>query len=307
MSEKADIRRFGYYIPKPDGNMDIFVHSTVADAETLTELNEIVGVIFNLQPIVFAFDIVERNHSELVNAFDEYLSKLNGPTKANISTSFVMDALISISQKVTNLLSSTSAYLAHTDRQLQKVYGKGSPEWGTWDETRKDLHASSFAYRFLYELRNFAQHRDLPFSNLNLTGERSADDAPMVFNIGALIRRDGLLDDGYDWKKLRAEIQQQPAVFDLQPPISEYLRCLRQLCLEAVKPQFDRLVLCAHYFEVVTSALQIPAGAVPVIFIGESAAAGVPPSRFEVIPIEQFGYLLFKLNQIREASGTPQN
>jgi len=307
MPEKADIRRFGYYIPKTDGTMDIFVHSTVADAETLTELNEIVGVVFKLQPIVFAFDIVERNYAQLLNSFDENLSKLNGLTTANISTSFAMDALVSVSQKVTNLLSSTSAFLSHTDRQLQKVYGKESTEWKMWDERRKDLHASSFAYRFLYELRNFAQHRDLPFSNLNFTGERSADDAPMVFKIGALIVRDGLLNDGYDWKKLRVEIQQQPAVFDLLPLIAEYLCCLRQLCLEAVKPQFERLVLCHHYFDAVTRTLKIPAGAIPVVFVGESASKGVPPSRIEIIPMEQFRYLLFKLNQIREASETMQD
>jgi hypothetical protein len=286
--------------------MDITVHSTVADAETLAELNEIVGVVFNLQPIVFAIDIVGKNHSELVNTFDEYLSKLNGLTTANISTSFVIDALISISQKVTNLLSSTSAFLAHTDKQIQKVHGKGSAEWKIWDEKRKDLHAGSFAYRFLYELRNFAQHRDLPFSSLNFTGERITEDAPMDFKMGALIRRDGLLNDGYDWKKLRAEIQQQPAVFDLLPLISEYLCYLRQLCLEAVKPQFERLVLCHHYFDAVTRTLQIPAGAIPVIFVGESVA-GVPPSRFEIIPMEQFGYLLFKINQTREASEIKQS
>lgn len=307
MTEKADIRRFGYYIPKPDGTMDISIHKTVADAETLTELNEIVDVIFKLQPIIFAFDIVEKNYAELLKSFSEFVSKLNGMEPVNISTSFAMDTLISVSQKVTNLLSSTSAFLTHTSRQLHKIYGEGSQEWKIWDGRRKDLHADSFAYRFLYELRNFNQHSDLPFSNLNFTGERSTEDAPMDFKMGALIVRNGLLNDGYNWKKnLRVEIEQQPAVFDLLPLITEYLRCLRQLCLEAVKPQFERLVLCAHYFNVVTATLQIPAGAIPVIFVGESVAVGVPPSRFEVIPMEQFKYILLKLNLIREASETSQ-
>ena len=137
MTEKADIRRFGYYIPKPDGTMDISIHKTVADAETLTELNEIVDVIFKLQPIIFAFDIVEKNYAELLKSFSESVSKLNGMEPVNISTSFALDTLISVSQKVTNLLSSTSAFLTHNSRQLHKIYGEGSQEWKIWDEGGK--------------------------------------------------------------------------------------------------------------------------------------------------------------------------
>ena len=63
----------------------------------------------------------------------------------------------------------------------------------------------------------------------------------------------------------------------------------------------ERLALCNHYFEVLSRTLKIPAGAVPVMFLGESTPKGVPPSRFEVIPMEQFGYLLRKFEQyVRE-------
>lgn len=306
-AESTEIRRFGYYVPKPDGTMDIFVHSIVADSDVLAELNEIVGVVFKLQPIVFAFDIVEKNYSEFVNLIKEYELKLSSLNAANIApVPIALDAMISVSQKITNFLSSTSAFFAHTDKQLQKLHGKDSVERNTWDENRKDLHAGSFAFRFLYELRNFAVHRDLPFSSLNFSGERCPEDDSMAIKMGALIAREGLLNDGYDWKKLRAQIQQQPATFDLLPLMSEYLVCLRQLCLEAAKPQIGKLILCANYFDVVIKTLNIPAGAVPVIFIGESASKGTPPSRHEVIPIEQFKYLACKLGQHRETCESQQ-
>jgi hypothetical protein len=285
--------------------MDFVVHGKVADADVLAELHEIISVVFNLQPVIFAFDVIERNYRELVDSLDAHRSRLNNLATPNVvPISIVMDGIVLAAQKVSNFLSSASAFLAQTDTQLRCVHGTDSPELNMWNEKRKNLHASYFSYRFLYELRNFAQHRSLPLSNFNISGERSSKDAPMVFKTGASILRDGLLGDGYDWKKLRVEIQQQPPEFELLPLTTEYLHSLRQLCLEAVKLQDVRLAECARYFDAVRRTLKIPVGAVPVIFIGESTSKEIPPSRFEVIPMEQFAYLLQEYDQLLKACET---
>jgi len=302
MSATTDVRKLGYYIPKSDGTMDFDVHGKVAGADVLAELHEIISVVFNLQPVIFAFDIVERNYRELLAALDSHRLRLNNLSTPNIvPMSVIMDGIILAGQKISNFLSSASAFLAQTETQLRSVHGSDSPELNSWNEERKNLHASHFSYRFLYELRNFAQHRSLPLSNFNISGERSSKDAPMVFKTGATILRDGLLADGYDWKKIRVEIQHQPTEFDLLPLIAGYLRSLCQLCLEAVKLQNVQLVECARYFDAVRRTLDIPMGAVPVIFIGESKLEEMPPSRFEVIPMEQFSYLLQKYKVLLKA------
>ena len=292
-SSITDVRRLGYYIPQRDGTVDFAVHGKVASADVLAELHEIISVVFNLQPVIFAFDVVEKNYQELSTSLEAHLLQFNNLATQNVvPISIGMDGLVLVAQKVSNFLSSASAFLAQTERQLRCVHGDDSPELNMWNERRKNLHANSFSYRFLYELRNFAQHRSLPLSNFNISGERSSKDAPMVFKTGALILRDGLLEDGYDWKKLQVEIQKQPSEFKLLPLTTEYLHCLRQLCLEAVKFQDARLVECARYFGAVRRTLKIPVGAVPVIFVGESTSKEIPPSRFEVIPMDQFAYLL---------------
>jgi hypothetical protein len=74
--------------------------------------------------------------------------------------------------------------------------------------------------------------------------------------------------------------------------------------LEAVKLQNPRLAECARYFDAVRRTLKIPVGAVPVIFIGESTSKEIPPSRFEVIPMEQFEYLLREYDQLLKACET---
>jgi hypothetical protein len=216
-----------------------------------------------------------------------------------------MDGIVLAVQKVSNFLSSASAFLAQTETQLRRVHGTDSPELNIWNEERKNLHAACFSYRFLYEPRNFAQHRSLPLSSFNITGERVSENAPMVFKTGALLLRDGLLGVGYGWKKsVEAEIQQQPPEFELLPLIPEYFHSLSQLCLVAVQLQSVRLAECARYFDVVRRTLKIPMGAVPVIFIGESSSKEKPPSRVEVFPMEQFEYLLRGYDRLLKACET---
>jgi hypothetical protein len=94
------------------------------------------------------------------------------------------------------------------------------------------------------------------------------------------------------------EIQQKPPEFELLPLITEYLHSLRQLCLAAVKFQNVRLAECASYLQAVRRTMKIPVGAVPVIFVGGSIPNGIPPSLFEVIPMEQFAYILREYEQL---------
>ena len=298
ISATTDVRRFGYYIPKLNGAVDFTVHQA-ASADVLTEFNVICRVISNLQPIIFAFDIVERNYRELIDSVEGHQSQLNNAVTANAGLiPGDMSGVVLVAQKVSNFLSSAGAFLTQTEIQLGNVHGKESPEFEAWNEKRKDQHAACFSYRFLYELRNYSQHRSLPFSYLNVAGERVTKEAPMLLKVSTMILRDGLLGSGHEWKKLELEIQQQPPEFELLPLIAEYLHSLRQLCLEAVKLQSARLAECARYFDSMRRTLKIQTGAVPVIYIGESPSKGIPPLRLEVIPIEQFEYLLREYDKL---------
>lgn len=293
MSVTTDVRRFGYYITKPGRKLDYVVHNPEVSADVLIELHEVSSVIFNLQPIIFTFDVVERNFRELVDTIDDHRSQLDNLATTNaglvpIDTS----GIVLVAQRVSNFLSSASAFLAQTEVQLGSVYGQESLELKTWNKKRKDKHAACFPYRFLYELRNFSQHGWLPFSSLNIAGERTSENAPMLFKISTMILRDGLLNTGFKWGKLKVEIQQQPPEFELLPLIAEYFQILCHLCLEVLQFQSPRLAGCGSYFNAVRRTQKIPMGAVPVIFIGKSPSKGIPPSRLEVLPIGQFEYLL---------------
>lgn len=303
MTATTDIRRFGYYIPKPDGTVDFAVHKQTASADVLAEFHEVTSVIFNLQPIMFAFGTVERNYQEFIDSIEDHRSQLSNSVMASMKPiSMVMDGFEIATQKISNFLSSTSAFLAQTETQLRRVHGISSVELNIWNEKRQDLYDNNFSYSFLYELRNFAQHCSLPFSSFNIAGKRASENAPMLFKINTIILRDGLFGVGFNWKNsVEAKIREQPAEFELLSLIPEYFHVLRQLCFEAVQLHSVQLAECARYFDAIRRTLKFPMGAVPVIFIGESTSKGIPPSRFESIPMEQFEYLLREYDKLLNA------
>ena len=301
----TEIRRFGYYIPQSNGTVDFVVNTTVLDGVTLAELHKIVRVVFELQPIIVDFKVVERNYRELIDSAQEYVSQLNKLTPSlMVPISLVMEGLISASQRVNNLLSSASSFLAHTETNLRHIHGKDSSEFTTWDEMRKNIHATSFSYRFLYELRNYAQHRNIPISRINIDSKRLADVGPIAFKVNLLILRDELLGAGYDWKKLKTEIKQQPPEIDLLPLAEEYLHGLCQICLDALKLQSTQLTLCGQYFDAWIGTMNMPVGAIPVVYIGVSdSPENVPSSRYDIIPMEQYQYILREYDQLVKACG----
>jgi hypothetical protein len=298
-----EIQRFGYYTPHANGTFDAVVNAEVLSPNDLLEMHNVVKVVFDLQPIIFAFNVVENNYRELIESVQGYRSQLNTITSnMSIPSTFVMNGLILASQRINNLLSSASAFLAYAETNLRNLHGKDSLELADWHKKRQEIHATSFSYRFLYALRNYAQHRSIPLSRFNISGKRVAD-IEMAFKVTLLILRDEILNNGYDWKKLRAEIEQQPAEIDLLPIALKYLNGLRQICLQAMSFHGKQLALCGQYFDAWKIAMQMPDGAVPVVYIGESQATDLPPSKCYFIPMEQYQFIRHKYEQLVQASG----
>ncbi len=306
---REERRRIGYYTPKPNGTIDFRVFAKPADATVLAELHAMVKVVFYLQPIAVALETVLRNRSDLIGFVDAFRAELNAAGTSHIGVETALEGLIVGTQRTTNLLSAATAFLAIAEASFRDAYGESSQELTDWNTLRRDLHASSFAYRLLYELRNFAQHRALPVSSLNVFGERTSDELPMVFQPNLRLIRDALLVDGFDWAKLRPELEQQPAHFDLLPLVDEYVAILQGLCLDVFMLERARLAQCVLYVDALKRTLQVPEGSIPAVFVGESAAPGRPPSNMEIVPAEQLRWLMLRfdqlLNQVHPPGGGP--
>jgi hypothetical protein len=287
-----EIRRFGYCEERENRSIDITVSSREWTAENLAELEKLTEVIFVLQPIVIALDVAERNYLELIDAGSNFVSRLDkAETQISAAATTAIDGLVHSTQGVTNFLASASAFLTQTEARLGQIAGRDSSEFKFWNEQRKNEHASKFAYRFLYELRNYSQHMSLPISNFGISGNRAEADSTMSFTVGLTVSRDQLIQSGFNWKKLCAEIAVQTPDFQLLPLLAEYMQSLRQLCLAAISIYQASLAECANYFSVLQRIFAVPAGAIPALFVYDSGDTTEPPSRQEQIPVHQLAYL----------------
>lgn len=287
------LRRLGYYIARPGDTFDFKVLSKPASEEVLAEMKAITDVVFLLRPIVVALESVQKNRSDLkefVAQQPQALAAAQSGRAADMVT--MLDAMVGASRLVGNFLSSTTALLSLTEASLMRTWGQDSVEFTTWNHQRRAQHAVSFAYRLLYELRNFAQHRGLPISSINVAGRRSTDTAPMVYATQLRLRRDALMVDGFDWAKLKPELERQPEEFDLLPLVDEYAGILEALVLDVFMTEGVRLVHCVRYMQAIKRILQLPDGAQPAMFLGEAQQAGTPPPRMEIIPMNQLYWLM---------------
>lgn len=300
MQQNSPTRRFGYYIEKNDGTMDFIVIPKALSTEVYTEFISLTQVIFTLQPIVIAYEIAERNFGEIADAQMLFASILNG-AKAQVSAAATnaIDGLVHLSQRVTNFLAGASAFLTQCKIRIEHTSGEGSSAFLQWNELRKDEHATKFAYRFLYELRNFSQHRSLPISHFGISGERTTADTPMDFLIDFTLSRDDLLQSGHNWKKeLASEIQTKDCDIALRPLLEDYMQSMRKLCLAALDIHCESLANCARYLSKQQNLSQMPEGGMPAIFVYETNEISSPPTRHEQIPVQQLNYILARLDRL---------
>ena len=66
------LKRPGYFVTQSNGTMDRVVAREGLLPDTVEEMDEVIEVIFDLQPIVLSLEIVELNHEELVDLLAQH-------------------------------------------------------------------------------------------------------------------------------------------------------------------------------------------------------------------------------------------
>jgi hypothetical protein len=117
-----------------------------------------------------------------------------------------------VNGKLRNFFSEFRAFLDYTESHLKTRYGEESTEFKDFKAACGREYDSSVSYRFVYELRSYAQHSGVPINNMSIT---SGDFDP---TLGAVrhhllleIDRDRLLNGPFNWTvRIRKEIEEFP-------------------------------------------------------------------------------------------------
>jgi hypothetical protein len=271
-------RRLGWYLPRPRGIMDGKVMGKVLDSECTAEFDAITKAVLDLAPILWAFEAVNLSHHEIRVALEDVDDRLRNMSVGPIGgIPLVHDAETLVQQRVMAFLSSVKSFLDHAKTALERLHGGASSELRNFKNHTHRLFDEHFSYRFVDQLRIMSQHVALPISFFNINAQRASADSDLVYEIELKLDRDHLLTTWSKWKPiLKKELEKQPPQFDLLPLLDEELNWLRELCCGVFSARVDSIRTCLAYLITLLRMIQPPPGAIPVLWVGESTAPGVP-------------------------------
>ncbi|AYY13754.1 hypothetical protein EF847_14695 [Actinobacteria bacterium YIM 96077] len=227
--------------PDQEG-MDI----TVAAEIGREEFSSYTAAIATYQSLVArpTYQVLTRNHHRLAAMLDTYsnLERIGGLFK-NLDLQSVNSMFMG---EITNWLASTRLYLESERDFILRQFGDGSDQLRRYQSVTSSAFDTHPGYRFLYDLRNYAQHCGPPLSGLTIaatTGGRTTVDL--------YLSRSHLLFARFSWSHhARALLEQWPEQISLMPLVDdamaglrlvedEILRVLLQRCGEAVSIMRD--------------------------------------------------------------------
>jgi hypothetical protein len=136
---------------------------------------------------------------------------------------------LNINARFLSYLSSVRTYLDYTETRIKRKYGEESDIWMVFQCLCTEAYDGSFSYRFLYRLRNYAQHCGLPIDGIRFKVEPSEEDPNQpYYSLWIGINRDELL-QAFDWGNLEQEIAALPTEFPINPMLDEMTNSLHDI------------------------------------------------------------------------------
>ena len=177
-------------------------------------------------------------------------------------------ALAKAQNALSNFLSSASSLRDRSCTRLRERYGKASTESTGFGEAITAAYDGSFAYRLLYNLRNYGVHHDRLLSLIPMYGARHSS-GKVEFTVSLVLCPEEMLRSEKIQNSFRAELGQQPDQIPLLMPITEYFDlhgCLMKFVIDMHLP---RLMEFQDFGRALLTKMALPKGAMPMIWEGE--------------------------------------
>lgn len=241
------------------------------------------------------FEMVEMNCEDYTHSCVLYRQGfVNGEIGAH---SQMRQVQMDLNRRLLNFLSSVRTFLDHTERNLSKNKAK----LDVFKKAAAFHFDKSFAYRFMYKLRNYSQHCGLPArlaARKHLPKpDSSKGDATIEF--GLMVDRDLLLERYDSWGKVEADLRSMPESFGIDELVAELLRRLHSINNELAAVDAKEAIDAAHWLSNLAnemgSVLEELRPCTPIVFETISVSS-VPPRRLKMdvhwFPVQEMAQLL---------------
>ena len=272
-------------VERADKVLDFCVDLTQDEFEQYLRANVALNGFFNDAQL---FGIAILNYQEYYDALHTHLQAFILRQREHFDS---RHSHLDINRCLLNWLASVRTFLDHAESRIKGRYGSESQNWRNLKESCSNEYDNNFSYRFLYKVRNYAQHCGFPIHEIKFSSAASeSDPEEPIHTLGVICIRDRLLSEFDGWgRQLKEEISGLPSIIDINPHVDAMMRSLESINSNHAREEFSMLRESALF---ITSLFQqVPPGR------GE-------PGMFEIKVIEDETGKVTGISQM-VAHGTP--
>lgn len=192
-------------------------------------------------------DMVRENRRE----FDDAVKSADETVTASTKLGDSRDSIdFDLNRRLLNFLTAMRFFLDHTETRLKRRYGRDSAVVAAFKERTRESYDSVFGYRFLYRLRNVAQHCSIPIGHVQTEVHASPGGGPerqvtFAFDTPQLLEA-----GGSEWKQpVKSELEKGPTLLFVPPLINDASGALAKIhdCVvdterALLEPSADKIV-----------------------------------------------------------------
>ncbi|MBI0476935.1 hypothetical protein D9601_16400 [Sphingomonas sp. MA1305] len=273
-------RRFGWYRPTGGATFDLQILHDPLDEATWFEFRELTRVVEWLRPYIVDWLALTADYETLRAAEQEIAADLSDMLLTGMITTLAgVDANAKAQRRLSNFLGAASAFRDRASTRLAGEFGKNSEQRASFVAATRHWFDASFAYRCLYQLRNYAQHHELPVSFVPIQADREPGGL-MKARVELQLFPAKLAESDRISGKVRVELRSLPNTpMDAVALATNYMKALRSLMALLIGFYVPRLSDMAHYAAALYRTLEIPHDAVPVVWEGDNPAGGPESQR----------------------------
>lgn len=219
--------QLGVFVDATSKRFDSYSLLSEAEYEDYKEAN---GLLHGFLSDYQQFEEVRNSYTEYRRLVDHYRQKYS--VRPRINAIVVGKMNHAINRRLRTFFTEFRFFLDYAEGKLKRQYGGDSEQFKEFKRVTSEQFDNSFAYRFVYALRSYAQHINLPINALSLkSGEFDFLLATTKDDLLVETNRDELLNSGFDWRArdVRPQLRSLPAKFELNTYIEETMECLEKI------------------------------------------------------------------------------
>jgi len=205
------------------GNINIDLLSNI-DKNVYDDLLAKENLFFDFLTISNLYKITELNLKEIFQSIINLEKRL---IEEKILILIESDSeKLNINRFLLNYLFSFRTYIDHLETFINREFGKDSEEMKDWVILKSKVHLENFVYRFMYKLRNYAQHCGMPIDIFEISSSIVNNEYSVQINIG--FDPQGLLSKFDSWgSALKVELQNSD-IINLEDSIRDFGLLVKQ-------------------------------------------------------------------------------